>query len=105
MRTELSFSPNPSPPEPEPQVDTGKRYDIYCMEPKGEMLVYRNALFKGSATLLPPPGGRMHYPGYIELEQANGQSLFVPRSSVYRFCEPGTKLVGEVIPRNIPDAR
>ncbi len=99
------MSPNPNLPPSEPQVDTAKRYDIYCMEPKAEIVVYRNARFKGSATLLPPAGGRMHYPGYVELEQANGQSLFVPRSSIYRFCEPGTTLIGEVLPRTPPDAR
>jgi len=105
MGSVITMLPSPSPPEPQPQIDTRKRYDIYCMEPRGEMIVYRKALFKGAVTLLPPPGGRMYYPDYIELEQANGQSIFVPRSSIHRFCEPGTTLVGEVVPRNPPDAR
>jgi hypothetical protein len=105
LRTEIAMSPNPNPPESEPQINTAKRYDVYCMEPRGEIVVYRNALFKGAATLLPPPGGRMHYPGYIELEQANGQSIFVPRSHIVRFCEPGTTLVGERLEPQKPNAR
>ena len=79
---------NPNPFPPEPQIDTSKRYDVYCIEPNREVVVYRNALFKGEATLLPHPGGRgVMYPGYIESEQANGQSMFLPRISIIRFCE------------------
>ena len=83
-------------PEPEPpQIDTGKRYDVYCIEPNRQSVVYRHARFKGAATLLPHPGGRMHYPDYVELEQANGRSIFLPRSSIFRFCEPGTAVTTE----------
>jgi len=102
---EVHMSPSAKPPEPEPQIDTRKRYDVYCIEPSREIVVYRNALFKGTAALLPHPGGRMHYPDYVELEQANGQSIFIPRSSVVRFCEPGTTLVGEVVAPNKADVR
>jgi len=102
---EVDFAPNVKPPQPEPQIDRSKRYDVFCIEPSREIVVYRNALFKGAAALLPHPGGLMHYPDYVELEQANGQSIFIPRSSICRFCEPGTTLVGEVIGPNKPDAR
>ncbi len=99
----LRREPNPNPFPPEPQIDTSKRYDVYCIEPNREVVVYRNALFKGEATLLPHPGGRgVMYPGYIESEQANGQSMFLPRISIIRFCEPGTTLVGEVVAPNKP---
>ena len=93
---EIHLAPGMKPPEPElPQVDTGKRYDIYCIEPNRQSVVYRNACFKGTAVLLPHPGGRMHYPDYVELEQANGRSIFLPRSSIFRFCEPGTAVTTE----------
>jgi hypothetical protein len=47
--------------------------------------------------LLAAPGGRIHYPDYFQLEQANGQSLFVPPSSIFKFCERGTLLTGEEV--------
>jgi hypothetical protein len=96
--------PNPNPPPPEPQIDTSKRYDVYCFDADRQAVVYRNALFKGSATLLPHPGGRVHFPDYIELEQANGQSIFLPRSSIFRFCLPGTTFVGEAVVTNKPSS-
>jgi hypothetical protein len=102
---ESHLSPSSKPPEPEPQIDVLKRYDVYCVEPSRDVVVYRNALFKGSAALLPHAGGRIHFPDYVELEQANGQSIFIPRSSIVRFCEPGTILVGEVVTPNKTDAR
>ena len=101
---EVHMSPSAKPPEPEPQIDTRKRYDVYCIEPNREIVVYRNALFKGTGTLLPPAGGRM-YPDFMELEQANGQSIFISRSSIFRFCEPGTAVVAEMVKPNPPDAR
>jgi hypothetical protein len=101
---EVHMSPSAKPLEPEPQIDTRKRYDVYCIEPNRETVVYRNALFKGAGTLLPRPGGRM-YPDFVEVEQANGQSIFVSRTSIFRFCEPGTALVAEVVEPKKPDVR
>ena len=101
---EALISPGVKPPEPEPLIDTRKRYDVYCIEPNREVVVYRNALFKGAGTLLPPPGGRM-YPDFVELQQANGQSIFISRSSIFRFCEPGTAVVGELVKQCQPDVR
>ncbi len=40
---------------PKPQgdsVDTSKRYDVYCRERNQEVVIYRNALFKGRKNLL-----------------------------------------------------
>jgi Domain of unknown function (DUF6980) len=94
---EFHMAPSAKPQEPEAPVDTGKRYDVYCIEPNRQSVVYRNARFKGAVALLPHPGGRMHYADYIELEQANGQSIFIPRSSIFRFCEPGTAAIAEAV--------
>ena len=106
-RVEIHAEPNPNPlPLPsEPEIDTSKKWDVYCIDADRQIILYRNALFKGSACLLPHPGGRTHYPGYVELEQANGQSVFLPRSSIFRFCRPGTTLVGETVAPHKPDMR
>jgi hypothetical protein len=97
--------PPPNPPEPEPEIDIGKRYDVYCIEPPREIVVYRNALFKGVASLL-PRGGRFAYSSeFVELEQANRQSIFISRSSIFRFCAPGTAVVAEAVAHKDTDAR
>jgi hypothetical protein len=102
---EVHMAASAKPPESEPQIDTRKRYDVYCVEPSRQSVVYRNTRFKGAAALLPHPGGRMHFPDYVELEQANGQPIFIPRSCIFRFCEPGTAVIGEAIMPDKPDAR
>jgi ATP-dependent Clp protease ATP-binding subunit ClpA len=69
-------------------VDTSQRYDVYCTEQTHEVVVYRNALFKGTKSLLPK-----HLDDslseFVELEQADGQTVFLARYSVIKFCEPG----------------
>ncbi len=102
---EVHLSPGPKPPEPPPEIDTRRRYDVYCIEPNREIVVYRNARFKGAGSLLPGGGGRIVHHDFIELEQANGQSVFVSRSSIFRFCEPGTNIVAETVPTDKPDRR
>jgi len=73
---------------PEP-IDTGKRYDVYCAE-RGQEVVYRNARFKGRSTLL-PRGQHDFAAEFIELEQADGTTLFIARTSVIKFCVHGQK--------------
>src|SRR5258708_6306124 len=90
----------PSQPEPQPQVDIARRYDVYCVDPNRAIVVYRNALFKGASSLLPGVGGRIVHHDFVELEQANGQSVFISRSCIFRFCEPGTAIVAEVLAHN-----
>ena len=94
---EFHAAPEQTPVTPEPQMDTSKRYDIYCVEPHRQVVVYRNTRFKGGGSLLSAPSSRTLVSQFIELEQANGQSVFVARHSVIRFCEPGTTLTGEVV--------
>jgi hypothetical protein len=90
----------PPPPEPQPQVDIRRRYDVYCVDPNRAIVVYRNALFKGASSLLPGGGGRIVHHDFVELEQVNGQSVFISRSCIFRFCEPGTVVVAEVLACN-----
>jgi hypothetical protein len=74
---------------PQPQgeaVDLSKRYDVYCTDWSQEVTVYSNVQFKGVKHLFP----KSQYDalsGYVELEQGDGQMLFVSRSSIIRFCE------------------
>jgi ATP-dependent Clp protease ATP-binding subunit ClpA len=66
-------------------VDINKRYDVYCRE-GNEEVVYRNARFRSVRTLLK----KEEYDflaDYVELEQASGETLFVARFLITRFCE------------------
>ena len=104
---EIHMTPNPPPslPEQGPQIDTSQRYDVYCHEPVRGVVVYRNALFKGTSLLLPSTGGRVVHQDFLELEQANGQTIFLTRHSIFRFCAPGTSIVAEAVTQKEPDVR
>jgi ATP-dependent Clp protease ATP-binding subunit ClpA len=85
-------------PQPQPgPVDTSKRYDVYCSERNQQVVVYRNALFKGRSRLL---STEKHDIGaeFLELEQSNGQTVYLSRLSVVRFCEHGVDIVREIVP-------
>ena len=69
-------------------VDTSKRYDVYCTEQTQEVVVYRNALFKGAKSLL-PKNQDDSLSEFLEIEQADGQTIFIARYSVIKFCEAG----------------
>ena len=96
----LENPPNAKAPRSNPgAVDTNKRYDVYCWDRSQQVVVYRNALFKGRSKLL---SARDHDFGaeFLELEQANGHTVYLSLHSVFRFCENGAEIVGEVIPPN-----
>jgi ATP-dependent Clp protease ATP-binding subunit ClpA len=78
-------------------IDTSKRYDVFCGEWSQQMVVYRNALFKGRSRLL---STREHDFGseFLELEQSNGQTVYVSLHSVRKFCEHGAEIIAEIIP-------
>lgn len=76
-----------SPGEP---VDTSRRYDIYCTDWCQRVTVYRNARFKGIKQLLQRTQHDV-LSSYVELEQADGRTVFVSRSSIIRFAEPEEK--------------
>src|SRR3954465_12041328 len=64
-------------------VDTTRRYDVYCREGDHEV-IYRNALFKGIKTLFPKNQPDLSSE-YLELEQADGTTLFIARFSLLKF--------------------
>jgi hypothetical protein len=74
---------------PDDTVDTSKRYDICCTNGSQEVVVYRNARFKGIKHLFEVYEYDSQS-GYVEIEQADGQTVFVARSSIIRFQESGT---------------
>jgi hypothetical protein len=82
-------------------VDISKRYDVYCTEQTHEVVVYRNALFKGTRGLLPKYLDDS-LSEFVELEQADGQAIFIARYSVIKFCEPGVTPNPETIPGKKP---
>lgn len=69
-------------------VDLSKRYDVYCRE-QNELVVYRNALFKRVKTLFQEREFDL-LSEYLEIEQADGQRIFIARTSVVKFCEHGS---------------
>jgi len=82
-------------PQPEP-LDATRRYDVYCSERNQEVVVYRDALFKGTKKLFQRDEYDYHS-DFVELEQADGQMIFVAKSSIIKFCEHGTTPGGESI--------
>lgn len=92
--TAKNTEPSKTPPSkrlPRPpggSVDTSKRYDVYCAERNQGVVVYRNALFKGTKTLLTEIEHDF-FSEFLELEQEDGQTVFIARSSVVKFCEHG----------------
>ena len=95
-RFEMPQSPESSNPKRD-AIDTNKRYDVYCTERNQEVVVYRNALFKGIRKLFE---GRHQFDfmaEFMELEQADGQTVFLGRSSIIKFCEHGATPSSETV--------
>ena len=79
--------PQPGSPKPEQDVvDASKRYDVYCSERNQEIVVYRDALFKGGRRLFQTDPHHV-LSEFLELEQADGQTIFIARSSILKFRE------------------
>ncbi len=83
------------------QVDLSKQYDVYCSERNREVVVYRNALFKGKRQLCREERCDALLDFY-ELEQSDGKSVYVAVNSVIKFCAPGTTPNSENVPGNKP---
>jgi hypothetical protein len=70
-------------------VDTSVRYDVYCSDHHQKSVLYRNVLFKSVKTLY-QRGEHDAFAEYVELEHRDGQSVFVAKLSIARFCRAGT---------------
>jgi hypothetical protein len=82
--------------DPLPEIDLSRRYDIYVAEMGRRIIVYRGASFRGMRGL--ERSGRFDISAeFYEIEQANGEVVFIRRHNVLKFCEPGTKLVEEIV--------
>jgi hypothetical protein len=94
-RFEMPQNPEPGKPKQD-SIDTSKRYDVYCNERNQEIMVYRHALFKGIKKLYE---ARQYdfISEFMELEQADGQTIFLSRSSIIKFCEHGVTPNAETI--------
>jgi ATP-dependent Clp protease ATP-binding subunit ClpA len=90
MSARPAMPQNAESPRPQREsIDTSKRYDVYCTERDREVVVYRNALFKSTKALF-PRNRHDTLSQFVELEQADGQTIFVALYSVIKFCEHGT---------------
>jgi hypothetical protein len=103
MSSKCELPQNPESPDAKTEsIDTSKRYDVYCSERNQEVVVYSNALFKGIKRLF--QSGQYDFMSqFIELEQADGQTIFVARSSVIKFCEHGVKPGAESVSNKKPE--
>lgn len=86
MPSRFDLPQDPQQPTPDAKaIDAGKRYDVYCSQWQHRIILFRNVLFKRVGRL-----HGTHFPEYVELEQSNGQPVFVSSTSIIMFCEPGT---------------
>lgn len=90
-----------SPTPVRDQIDTTKRYDVYCVERNQELVVYRNVLFKSTKYLFPRPQQGI-LAEFVELEHADSRLVFVARTSIIKFCEPGATPGPEPVPGKKP---
>jgi hypothetical protein len=90
----LDYSQQPSglPDETSPAtadaIAAEKRYDVYCVETGDRQVVYRNIRFKGIKRISPEQQ-QSDLEDFYELEQADGQIIFVAKFSIIKFCEAG----------------
>jgi ATP-dependent Clp protease ATP-binding subunit ClpA len=91
-----SAAPNPSPVPtlpnmPSEPVDLTQRYDVYCVERNEILVVHRNVRFRSARSLIPQSDSDPTS-DFVELEQPDGQTFFIAKSAIIRFCAPGAKL-------------
>ena len=66
-------------------------------------MIYRNARFRGSKHLL-PKSQHDTISTFVELEHSDGQIVFVARTSIIKFCEPGATPGPEISGAKPPDS-
>jgi hypothetical protein len=93
--------PTPSPQKPmaplnslRHPLDTTLRYDVYCSERNFKLVAYRNVLIKSVKTVF-PRNDHDQFSDFVELEHADGQTVFAAKSTIVRFCQHGVKLEPE----------
>jgi hypothetical protein len=84
------FFPPPGTKTPDTGVfDLTKSYDVYRSERDSKTVVHRNVLIRGVRSLFggygPSSLGDM-----LELQQPNGQTVFIARFGITMICEHGT---------------
>jgi ATP-dependent Clp protease ATP-binding subunit ClpA len=82
-----------SPNSTSDTIDITKRYDVYCSE-RNQEVVYRNTLFKGRKKLF-QNSQNDSFSEFVELEQEDGQTIFVAKAAVMKFCEHGVTPASE----------
>ncbi len=80
---------------PADEIDLGRRYDVYVAEQNHRVVVYRGAMVRGVRAF--GPGSRTGTSDFLELEQSNGDTVFVRRFGVVKLCPPGTRLTEEQV--------
>ena len=78
-------------------VDAGKIYDVYCQEKGEELIVYSGVRFKGIRTLFPSDELAGLSAEFVELEKADGKTIFISSSSIVKFHEPGMGFDGKPV--------
>ncbi len=75
-----------------PLIDQSKNYDVYTSHSAGRMLVYRNVLIRGVKRIVEDGEPSFVRDAMLELQQANGQTIYVTRFAIHAVCEHGTDL-------------
>lgn len=76
---------------------TRQLYDVYCSEGDLKRVVYRDAYFTGGRKSLKAGPGDTGAE-FLELEQSNGQRVYVPARAIIRFCDAGTEIDSQIDP-------
>ena len=100
MPSRFSVPPGDMPESQHRKIDTDKRYDVYCLEYGQASSVHRNVLFKGTGYLF-EQGTPManSFDNWIELVQPNSKSVYISRHQIKFFCEHGTEVTTELLPK------
>ena len=89
MPSPFTYPGFPEPTKPgQGEIDKSKRYDLYCSRMGNEVIVYRNVLIKGRKTLF-PESRHSFADTFIELEQANGETILISHLGIVAICEHG----------------
>lgn len=78
---------------------------MYCTLRGCATVVYRNVLIKRATPLFVKDDAVSKVGEFVELEQADGKSVFVSRMSVEAICDHGSRLPAEPVAFKPPDER